>query len=245
VIKPRAKTQTRMQTLVDERQALDLYLEALLREVPDDVEDEPAPAVAVEPPRPAVVATTQTAPATAATVTPTPQAAPVPVWGQRRFQAMLFRVAGLTLAVPLAELSGVQEWSASPVTPLPRHVDWFLGLVRYRGRSVPVVDTALLVLPQDRRTLLSGTPDERFTRIVFIGEGDWGLACDAVAEVVTLDPDQVRWRTSRTTRAWLAGTVIEHMCALIEPSAFARLLTRGAADAGLAWTDDGDSGDLP
>ncbi len=237
------KLLAKTQTLVDERQALDVYLEALLREVPDAVEDEPAPAVVAETPRPAAVVTAPTAPAAAAAAAPQPT--PVPEWGQRRFQAMLFRIAGLTLAVPLVELSGVQEWSASPVTPLPRHVDWFLGLVRYRGRSVPVVDTALLVLPQDRRALLSGTPDERFTRIVFIGEGDWGLACDAVAEVVTLEPDQVRWRTSRTTRGWLAGTVIEHMCALIEPSAFARLLARGAADAGLAWTEDGDSGDLP
>jgi len=152
---------------------------------------------------------------------------------------MLFRTAGLTLAVPLAELSGVQEWEASPVTPLPRHVDWFLGLVRYRGRSVPVVDTALLVLPQERRARLSTTAAERSTRIVFIGEGDWGLACDDVAEVITLEPDQVRWRTSRTSRSWLAGTVIQHMCAIIEPAAFARLLAAGVSDAGLAWSDEG------
>jgi len=50
--------------------------------------------------------------------------------------------------------------------------------------------------------------------------------------VLRLTPDQVRWRTERTRRRWLAGTVIEHMCALIDPPAFAEMLrTSGAADA--------------
>lgn len=227
----------RAQTLVDERHALDVYLEALLREIPDVIEEPPvAPAVVAPAPAAAPQPVIAAAPAA-----PAPQ----PEWGRQRFQAMLFRTAGLTLAVPLVELSGVQEWEPASVTPLPRHVDWFLGLVRYRGRSVPVIDTALLVLPQDRRTRLAGTPADRLTRIVFIGEGDWGLACDAVAEVITLESDQVRWRSTRTTRGWLAGTVIEHMCALIDPSAFARLLERGAADAGLAWSEDEGIGDLP
>jgi purine-binding chemotaxis protein CheW len=238
-----SKPMARTQTLIDERQALDVYLEALLREIPDVIEEAPPapPVTSTQTPAPVE------APAPVAASGPITQPAPdaQPEWGRQRFQAMLFRTAGLTLAVPLIELSGVQEWGAAPVTPLPRHVEWFLGLVRYRGRSVPVVDTALLVLPRDRRARLTGTPDERFSRIVFIGEGDWGLACDDVAEVITLEPEQVRWRTTRTTRAWLAGTVIEHMCALIDPSAFADLLARGAADAGLEWSEEEGTGDLP
>lgn len=227
----------RIQTLVDERRALDVYLEALLREVPELADDTPPPSPApVAPVREEPVVSTRAASA----VTPASQEAmPPPEWGRQRFQAMLFRTAGLMLAVPLVELSGVQEWDAAPVTPLPRHVDWFLGLVRYRGRSVPVVDTALLVLPQDRRARLTTPAAERSTRIVFIGEGEWGLACDDVAEVVTLEPEQVRWRTTRTSRSWLAGTVIQHMCALIDPAAFARLLAAGASEAGLEWSEEG------
>ncbi|MGE0082368.1 MAG: chemotaxis protein CheW [Thiohalomonadaceae bacterium] len=230
----------RTHTLVDERQALDVYLEALLREVPELAEEAPPPPA----PAPAAPVVDAPAPANAVAAAPAPQeVAPPPEWGRQRFQAMLFRTAGLMLAVPLVELSGVQEWEASPVTPLPRHVDWFLGLVRYRGRSVPVVDTALLVLPQERRARLTTSAAERSTRIVFIGEGDWGLACDSVAEVITLEPDQVRWRTTRTSRSWLAGTVIQHMCALIDPAAFARLLAAGASEAGLEWSEEG-MGDL-
>jgi purine-binding chemotaxis protein CheW len=66
--------------------------------------------------------------------------------------------------------------------------------------------------------------------VVFIADGTWGLACDELAQVVTLRPDEVRWRTSRTRRRWLAGTVIEHMCALLDPPVFADVLASGLED---------------
>lgn len=200
------------QTLVDEREALDVYFKALLRE------EVVTPAPVAEVPQ-----ASKESEALAAVSSPERTE---PEWGLGVFQAMLFKVGGLTLAVPLIELSGVQEWVAEQVTPMPGHAAWYLGLVDYRGHSVPVVDTAQLVLPADRLSNLAPL-SERIQRIVFIGEGRWGLACDGVAEVITLQPDQVRWRSARTQRRWLAGTVIEQMCALLDPSAFAQLLATG------------------
>lgn len=200
------------QTLVDEREALDVYFRALLRE------EVATPAPVAEVPK--APTEPKTAPVAA------PQEQPEPEWGRGSFQAMLFKVGGLTLAVPLIELSGVQEWVADRVTPMPGHADWYLGLVEYRGISVPVVDTAQLVLPADRLSSLL-PPEERIQRIVFIGDGRWGLACDGVAEVISLEPDEVRWRSARTQRRWLAGTVIEQMCALLDPAAFAQMLATG------------------
>ena len=110
---------------------------------------------------------------------------------------------------------------------MPGHAPWYLGLATYRDRSVPVVDTAQLVLPPDRLARLTTPPEERIRRIVFIDEGRWGLGCDEVAEVISLGRDEVRWRTERTKRRWLAGTVIDHMCALLDPAAFAEMLATG------------------
>ncbi len=153
-----------------------------------------------------------------------------PEWAENEFQALLFTTAGLTLAVPLSELSGIQVWHSEKVTPMPGHIDWYLGLMTYRERSVPIIDTAQLVLPEDRLTHLSDDQHERLNRIVFIGGGQWGLACDSVDQVITLNHDQVKWRSSRTKRRWLAGTVIEHMCAIIDPPAFADMLATGLED---------------
>jgi len=233
------------ETLVDQKLALSLFLESLLREprsddVPDTETEPPVeasvslvpPVAPSEPaPMPAAPADIQTETPAEPVEAPTAPAGTVPGKTPDRdgqpFQALLFSVAGLRLAVPLVELSGIQEWADEEVTPMPGHADFYLGLVQYRGHSVPVVDPAALVMPADRQAELAGDPRERVTRIVFIDEGRWGLACDAVDESITLRSEQVRWRGERTRRRWLAGTVIDQMCALIDTRAFAAMLAEG------------------
>ncbi len=151
-----------------------------------------------------------------------------PEWARGPFQAMLFKVAGLSLAVPLIELNGVVEWK-DDVTEMPGHADFYMGLMQHLEKSIPVIDTARLVLPVEKLGQLTGDdPRARVKRVVLIDEHRWGLACDEVNEVITLQPDQVRWRTSRTKRAWLAGTVVDHMCALIDGEAFSAMLKDGS-----------------
>lgn len=158
-------------------------------------------------------------------VEPAPAPAGKPEWAESEFQAMMFKVAGLTLAVPLIELNGVVECDLTDVTSMPGHADFYLGLLSYLEKSVPLVDTARFVLPPDKLKILAGDdPKERITRVVMIQDCKYGLACDEVNEVITLSPDSVRWRSQRTQRRWLAGTVVDHMCALIDANAFAELL---------------------
>lgn len=220
--------------VVDQKEALSVYFDALLREPLEEASYEEVLATQ-EISRPVVIAPPLIAPPVVQTETQVDTEVeatgePLPSWAAAQFQALLFRVAGLTLAVPLAELSGIQEWDDEAVTPMLGRIPWYLGLMEYRGRQMPVVDTAQLVLPPDRLASLMEQPEERLSRVVFIGDGRWGLACDEVAEVITLRQDQVKWRSSRTKRRWLAGTVIEHMCAIIDPPAFAEMLATGIED---------------
>lgn len=225
--------------IVDEREALSAYFKALLSD--GDIDGAPQPEVVVaEPELEVITESVQVAdesilksveiqPVAQQEIVPEPvlQRAPIPDWGQEKFQVMLFKVSGLTLAVPLVELNGVQEWQENDVTPMPGHMPWYLGLVNYRDRQVPVIDTARFVLPQERQDMVAQDINERLHRIVYIGNESWGLACDEVAEVITIEPDQVRWRSNKTSRRWLAGTVIEQMCALIDPPVFAEMLATG------------------
>ena len=229
----------RASLLAEQKDALSLYIDAMLRE--EGQLDEPvAEAVTTAAVVPSALLQPVIAPpplmASVAEALDTEQEA-LPRWADSSFQALLFKVAGLTLAVPLVELSGIQEWQADKVTPMPGHISWYLGLVQYRERTVPVIDTAELVLPTDHLARLQPA-SERLQRVVFIDDGRWGLACDEVAEVITLEPQQVRWRSNRTRRRWLAGTVIEQMCAIIDPPAFARMLATGIED--VSATDEFD-----
>lgn len=145
-----------------------------------------------------------------------------PVWAQERFECLLFKVKGLTLAVPLVELGGIIKIDREP-TPLFGQPDWFLGMIRANDMNVCMVDTAQWVLPP---ALIAKHP-EVYKLIIRIHDSVWGLACNEVDRSISLEPDQVRWRTSLGKRPWLAGTVIDHMCALIDVAAFDRLLKEG------------------
>ena len=149
-----------------------------------------------------------------------------PSWAVPDFQALLFTVAGLKLAVPLSELNGIIEWGDEYITELPGHKSWYLGIIQNQGKSVPVIDTLQQVVPQNRWPE-NYLMDRKFKHIIMIDNARWGLACETVLEVVTLKTDSVKWRSSRTKRRWLLGTVIEHMCALLDSSEFAAMLKTG------------------
>lgn len=142
-----------------------------------------------------------------------------PDWAQGRFECLLFVVKGLKLAVPLAELGGIHKLEKEP-TPLFGQPGWFLGIVRTNNMNVGLVDTAQWVMSEHIKD--DHKPDFRFA--IRIHNSEWGLACHEVAEAISLDPSEVKWRTSLGRRPWLAGTVVDHMCALIDVAAFARLL---------------------
>ncbi|ACL72431.1 CheW protein [Thioalkalivibrio sulfidiphilus HL-EbGr7] len=225
--------------LLDEREALIRYLDSLLQEIPEAPQEaEPQTRTEMPVSQPAAVAPVREAPPVAEvrTEVPAPVQAPVvepapaqvpspeagpPEWGRERFQCLGLRLAGLTLAVPLVKLNGIIEMPEE-ITPMPGHQPWFLGLVKHLDRQVKVVDIARIVLPEGREY----APIEA-RHVVLMDDSRWGIACEGITEVMTLEPDAVRWRSSRGKRPWLAGTVIEQMCAILDVDILARDLATG------------------
>jgi len=114
------------------------------------------------------------------------------------------------------------------LTPMPGHSPLFLGIVPYQGLQSKVVDTARFVLPRDRAEQLDGDfLDDRASHLVMIDEGRWALACRRIGDVVELEPTDVKWRTANGKRPWLAGTVIERMCALLDIDQLTEQLVEG------------------
>ncbi len=134
-----------------------------------------------------------------------------PQWAQNRFDVLLFDVAGLTLAVPLIALGQIQPLT-DELTPLFGQADWFMGLQPTPAGKIRTVNTAKFVMPERY--------DENFVNtakyVVSIDGVPWGLAVDSVNQPISLHPDDVKWRGDRSKRPWLAGTVKEHMCALLD-----------------------------
>jgi purine-binding chemotaxis protein CheW len=214
--------------LVDQQFALDNYLDSLLAEATEPrAEAKEAVVVDLHPAAVEVQEVQKTEEPQAAQVeSPAAVESGIPEWAEERFQCLIFSVSGLKLAVPLVCLNGILTWS-DEISPMPGHSDHFLGLLNNLGDNVKIIDPAMLVMPEDRIPPSVGEEGRPMPEsIILIDEKRWGLACDFVSETIDLEPDEVKWRSIRGKRLWLAGTVIDHMCALIDVDEFARILER-------------------
>lgn len=147
-----------------------------------------------------------------------------PVWAAEPFECLLFDVAGLTLAVPLICLGSIYPLAGHDLTPLFGQPDWFLGILPGQAGNLKVLDTARWVMPERYRDDYR----EGLQYVISVQGYEWGLAVHQVSRSIRLDPSEVKWRTQRQQRPWLAGTVIEQMCALLDVSALAELIASGA-----------------
>lgn len=205
-------------------QTLQHYLDDLLQEAAvalQETAELPAPvepAVTVEAPEQLVAEP-------AVLIEPEAESAPAVLaneaWREGEFEALLFDVGGLTLAVPLVSLGSIYPLD-SEITPLFGQPDWFLGLLKTPAGNLKVLDTARWVMPERYREDLKDS-----LQFVISVEGfEWGMAVHNVSQSIRLTPEQVKWRSQQGKRPWLAGTVIEHMCALLDISALARLISQ-------------------
>ncbi len=144
-----------------------------------------------------------------------------PDWSEEPFECLIFTVAGLQLAVPLVLLGAIHRIEEE-IRPIPGSPRWYMGIRPDRDHNLRVVDTAEWIM--DGRVPAGARGNYRF--VIRLDDSEWGLACDDVAQSFTLRPDEVRWRTARSKRPWLAGTVVDHMCALIDVRTMAHLLVR-------------------
>nr|WP_298139857.1 chemotaxis protein CheW [uncultured Pseudomonas sp.] len=147
-----------------------------------------------------------------------------PAWAEEPFECLLFDVAGLTLAVPLVCLGSIYPLTGQELTPLFGQPDWFLGILPCPAGNLKVLDTARWVMPERYRDDFR----QGLQYVISVQGYEWGLAVHQVSRSIRLDPSEIKWRTRRSQRPWLAGTVIEHMCALLDIAALAELIASGA-----------------
>jgi len=225
-MKSRSKKQAQ---LSEPDQVVAEYLQTLLSEVEEY--QEPTVKVAVEeaavqtqktevPPAPVIVqkvaeesaVVTQNAAVDSDTVEK-PQPV-IPHWGKEQFQCLLFDINGLHLAVPLSELDSIAGKQESSTTHLLGQPEWHRGILEHRGRKVGVIDVARLVMPGK----LSPVKEQTVTpnHVLIIGDGDWGLMCDKLLSPIMVEPDGIHWSCRHENRAWMAGTLPEQLCIILD-----------------------------
>ncbi|QQD22003.1 chemotaxis protein CheW [Oceanospirillaceae bacterium ASx5O] len=134
-------------------------------------------------------------------------------------ECLIFKVAGLKLAIPLPLLGGVYPVT-DKVTPLFGQAAWSLGVWQGDDVKLTIIDSAVLIMPE-RGVQLRETGYQFFIQL---DRSPWALACQEICDTVTLGYDSVKWRGESSKRPWLAGTVIDEMCALLDVPGIQQLL---------------------
>lgn len=170
--------------LLDQQDALQQYLQDMLNES----------AFTAEP------VSEQTVVAAPIPAVPTQPATP--------FQALLFEVNGLSLALPLDQLDGIEKW---PVAPLPKIADkpaHYLGLLSRPGLHTQVVDPSAVLQSE-----VNQSQPPRY--ILLVDNKRWGLAVTSVKKVLTIEAADCKWRQPGQ-RPWFAGTILSGLTHVLE-----------------------------
>lgn len=140
-----------------------------------------------------------------------------------QFQVLFFKVAGLTLAVPLVSLGGIVK--IERVNHIMGRPNWYHGVQAHRGSQLNVVDTCAWVMPEKYDDKLAQSVNYQY--IVLLENSNWGLACESLVNSVKILKSEVNWRTKAGKRPWLAGVVKEQMCGILHVQALIELLNLG------------------
>lgn len=154
------------------------------------------------------------------TMAPATQATAALNWqSSQGIECLIFKVAGLKLAIPLPLLGGVYTVS-DKVTPLFGQAAWSLGVWQGDDGKLTIIDSAELIMPERGVKLR----DTGYNFFIQLDRSPWALACQEICDTVTLVHDSIKWRGDASKRPWLAGTVIAEMCALLDVPGVMKLL---------------------
>lgn len=234
-------TQAKTPQIIQQQLALDVYLQNLLEAVPEAVELEVEPKISLKLAESVVVVPVVVEPQPVIEPQPQPPKPSKPIksfkvqqpelvqaenkaklqplsvmpdWALHDFQALFFKVEDLILATPLTELSRTLKVERKPGM-IPGQPSWFMGLLDEHDSRIGILDTGQLIFGKQRASQrdLVARP---FKHILVTQDKRWGLACDEILSIGRLSPEKVRWRTGRQKKAWLIGTVIEDLTAIVD-----------------------------
>ncbi|WP_430459763.1 chemotaxis protein CheW [Thalassolituus sp. LLYu03] len=224
-------THTSVMTQVMEAVAVPApVLELPLAEPEPELEPEPEPEwVAEDSPEPVAVSVTEVAQVDETDVnlssdyaggSEPPQTMSLNWRSSQGIDCLIFKIAGLKLAIPLPLLGGVHNVT-DKVTPLFGQAAWSLGIWQGEAGKLTIIDSAQLIMPERGIRLA----DEGYQFFIQLDRSPWALACQEICDTVTLVHDSIKWRGDGSKRPWLAGTVITEMCALLDVPGLMKLLS--------------------
>lgn len=133
-------------------------------------------------------------------------------------QCLMFKVGDNSLSIPLTELAGIVRWTDN-MTRLPHEPDWVLGILNYRDHNVRVVDSAGILQINVKEPVTAN-------HILVLGEDGWGITCDELGQVITLEYEDIQWH-QKSTNNKVFGTIRQSLASVLNPQGIIKDLQTG------------------
>ena len=133
-------------------------------------------------------------------------------------QCLMFKVSNNLLSIPLIELTGIVEWTDN-MTRLPQEPESVLGILNYRDHNVRVIDSAGILQIKVKEPVTAN-------HILVLGEAGWGITCDQLEQVVTLEYDDIKWHQNSSNKK-VFGTIRQSLASLLNPQGIVKVLQTG------------------
>ena len=144
-----------------------------------------------------------------------------PSYASERFTMMAFRVNGLKVLVSVTELRNVKRAEAE-IQSIEGKPEWLYQIQKPEGGTGFVVDGGQLFSHDGRSSGALDNVEEKY--IVWLLNGQLGMLCDEVQEMIDLNKRQVSWRGSRSQREWCAGTVRSMKAILLDADSLWKMI---------------------
>lgn len=131
----------------------------------------------------------------------------------------MISVRGITLGVPVEAVDTIIPLDSVCVSA-EAAADGMLGCYTAGADTITVLDTARLLLPDQA----AAAAHRGFA--LRLKNQPWALHCDTVGSTFAPAPEAITWRGANGKRLWLAGTVREPGCALLDIPELMKLLPR-------------------
>jgi len=191
--------------LASQKDALKIYLDSLLKcsETSSVIESEESVAQ--------VTPTEKLYNSVFAEINHTDEHIRTPSWATEYFSCLPVTVTGITLFLPLRHVRTVMPFSQK-IDLVEDAPEWIMGGLNSSAKHLKIIDLQKIAYQK------MDAPEqvELASQLVLIGDGKWGLTCDAVGKVHQLNRNEVLWRAKTTERRWISGLSSVHHLAIID-----------------------------
>jgi len=122
---------------------------------------------------------------------------------RKNLRCLRVTIGGLTVFIPTQMIGDIKK-TQNELVPSKWLPSWIYEYKVDDDEPIQVINT--------QKLLFNGLKSQRLdlskpVYVILIDDSAWGIACDSVGTLSTIEANQITWRSKQTRRRWLAGTV--------------------------------------